>query len=346
MADNTVFDSVFKTMVHRSPQLMIPFINEVFGRSYPQDSPIIRFSDEHESLRGTIIDDTVFRLAEKIYHVECQSTPDSNMVVRMIEYDFHIALEEALSEGEPYELDYPASCVLYLRHTSKTPDALRMKVNLPDGSSFQYETKIVKAQQYSSEEIFTKKLLLLLPYYLMRYERNLASIASDNQQSEQLVHECASLRTELESTVLRLGDTPLYEELVELIIKVSDHLLAAHEALQKKVRKAMGGEVLELWRERAERLEREAEARGIAQGMEQGLEQGLEQGREQGLEQGLAQGLAQGREQGLEQGLEQGIEQGIEQGVIGLAGKLRELGVDEQLLEEAFSLLKDEGKKK
>ena len=217
-----------------------------------------------------------------------------------------------------------------------------MKVNLPDGSSFQYETKIVKAQQYSSEEIFTKKLLLLLPYYLMRYERNLASIASDNQQSEQLVHECASLRTELESTVLRLGDTPLYEELVELIIKVSDHLLAAHEALQKKVRKAMGGEVLELWRERAERLEREAEARGIAQGMEQGLEQGLEQGREQGLE----QGLAQGREQGLEQGLEQGIEQGIEQGVIGLAGKLRELGVDEQLLEEAFSLLKDEGKKK
>ena len=314
MADNTVFDSVFKTMVHKSPQLMIPFINEVFGRNYPQDSPIIRFSDEHESLRGTIIDDTVFRLAEKIYHIECQSTADANMVVRMIEYDFHIALEEALSEGEPYELDFPASCVLYLRHTSKTPDSLRMKVNLPGGDSFQYETKVIKAQKYTSDEIFKKQLLLLLPYYLMRYERNLSTIASDDQRSEQLVHECTELRTELESTVLRMGDTPLYEELVELIIQISDHLLAAYKALQKRVRKAMGGEVLELWPERAERLEREAEARGIEQGIQRGIQQGLEQG----------------------------IEQGVEQGVDGLAAKLRELGIDEKMLDEAVSSIKAE----
>lgn len=314
MADNTVFDSVFKTMVHRSPQLMIPFINEVFGRNYPQDSPIVRFSDEHEGLRGTIIDDTVFRLAEKIYHVECQSTADASMVVRMIEYDFHIALEEALSEGEPYELDFPASCVLYLRHTTRTPDVLCVKVNLPDGGSFRYETKVVKAQLFSSDEIFSKRLLLLLPYYLMRYEQSLAAIASDDQRSEQLVYECSALRSELESAVLRMGDTPLYEELVELIIRVSDHLLAAYETLRKRVRKAMGGEVLELWRERAERLEREAEARGIEQGLKQGIERGLEQG----------------------------VEQGIEQGVDDLATRLRNLGIDEKMLNEAISSLKAE----
>ena len=98
-----------------------------------------------------------------------------------------------------------------------------------------------------------------------------------------------------------MGDTPLYEELVELIIRISDHLLAAYKALQKRVRKAMGGEVLELWRERAERLEREAEARGI--------------------------------------------EQGIERGVDGLASKLRELGIDEELLNEAVSSLEAERKK-
>lgn len=329
MADNTVFDSVFKTMVHRSPQLMIPFINEVFGRNYPQDSPIVRFSDEHESLRGTIIDDTVFRLAEKIYHVECQSTADAIMVVRMIEYDFHIALEEALTEGAQYELDFPASCVLYLRHSSKTPDSLHVKVNLPNGGSFQYETKVVKAQLFSSDEIFSKKLLLLLPYYLMRYEQNLSAIASDGQQSEQLVHECSELRTELESAVLRMGDTPLYEELVELIIKVSDHLLAAYETLQKRVRKAMGGKVLELWRERAERLEREAEARGIERGLEQGIEQGIERG----------------IEQGIEQGLEQGREQGLEQGVDNLAAELRKLGIDEKMLDEAISAIRAERNK-
>ena len=68
----------------------------------------------------------------------------------------------------------------------------------------------------------------------------------------------------------------LYAELVEFIIRVIDHIMAAHEVLRKKVRGAMGGEILELMHERAERLEREAEQRGIEQGLEQGLEQGVD----------------------------------------------------------------------
>ena len=171
MGKSTVFDNVFKTMVHRAPSLLVPFINEVFGRAYPKDANIVRFSDEHESVRGSVIDDSVFRLEDKIYHVECQSTADSSMVVRMIEYDFAIALEKALSTGAPYEMDFPESCVLFLRHTSSTPDTLAIKVNLPNGNSFDYETKVVKAQGFTKDDIFGKELLLLLPYYLMRYER-------------------------------------------------------------------------------------------------------------------------------------------------------------------------------
>ena len=51
----------------------------------------------------------------------------------------------------------------------------------------------------------------------------------------------------------------------------------------------MGGEVLELLTdrlERAERLEREAEARGLERGIEQGIERGIEQGIAQGYERG------------------------------------------------------------
>lgn len=40
----------------------------------------------------------------------------------------------------------------------------------------------------------------------------------------------------------------------------------------------MGGEVLELLNDRAERLEREARQEGLKRGLEQGMEQGLEQG--------------------------------------------------------------------
>ena len=316
MPDNTVFDSVFKTMVHKIPKLLIPFINETFGRDYPNDAKIVRFCDEHEGPRGTIIDDTVFKLHDKIYHIECQSTEDYRMVVRMIEYDFSIALESALSAGKPYEMDFPASCVLFLRHTSNTPDVLSMRVNLPDGESFDYKVKVVKAQNYSSVDLFNKQLLLLVPFYLMRYENALNTIASDDMQTAQLISECAEMRANLESMAVEMGDALLYDELTELIIKVSDHVLSAHEALRKRVRKAMGGEVLELLHDRAERLEREGEARGLAKGLEQG------------------------REQGLEQGLEQGREQGIAQGYDELANALKSRGLDSEMIDEVVRSLK------
>ena len=266
MTDNTIFDSVFKTLLNKTPQLLIPFINETFGHDYPLDAEIVRYSTEHEGLQGTTIADSVFRLQGKIYHVECQSTPDTAMVVRMVEYDFAIALESALDAGAPYEMNFPESCVLFLRSTAGTPDELTIKVNLPGGRSFDYATKVVKAQDFTSDELFEKRLLLLLPYYLMRYERALAQIADDGTRTSQLVAECAELRAQLEAATLAAGETLLYEELVELIIRVADYMLEAHEALRQKVRSVMGGEVLELMHERAERLAREAEQRGLEQG--------------------------------------------------------------------------------
>lgn len=68
---------------------------------------------------------------------------------------------------------------------------------------------------------------------------------------------------------LAKGEPLLYEQLLELVIRVSDHMLKAHETLRQKARRTMGGEVLELMRDRAEHLEREAREQGIKIGIEQ-----------------------------------------------------------------------------
>lgn len=218
LEDNTIYDSVFKTMLRKMPQLLVPFINECFSREYPLGTEIVQFTDEHQTPRGTVIDDSVFRLGDKIYHIECQSTPDTKMVLRMIEYDFSIALERAVSAGAPFQMDFPESCVLFLRDTPSTPDALQMRVNLPDGGFFMYQTGVVKAQRFTSDEIFDKHLLLLMPYYLMRYERELEKIAGDDQRTAQLIAECSQMRGKFEMLTLGAGDEVLYEELTELII--------------------------------------------------------------------------------------------------------------------------------
>ena len=37
------------------------------------------------------ITDSAIRIRGSLYHLECQSNPDGSMVLRMVEYDFHIA---------------------------------------------------------------------------------------------------------------------------------------------------------------------------------------------------------------------------------------------------------------
>ncbi len=93
ITNNTIFDDVFRTMVEKMPNLAVPLINEIFGTSYPEDIKIIQRRNEHQTKQGELITDSQLLIAEKIYHLECQSTQDSEMVVRMIEYDFSIGLE-------------------------------------------------------------------------------------------------------------------------------------------------------------------------------------------------------------------------------------------------------------
>ena len=306
MADNTIFDSVFKTMVHKAPRLLIPFVNEVFGRDYPEDCEVMRFNSEHESGESSKFDDSVFRLGDRVYHVECQSTADADMVVRMIEYDFQIALEEALRKGRPYRLAFPASCVLYLRHTSTTPDVLTMEVELPDGRSFDYEVKVLKAQLIGKDELFEKRLLILLPYYLMRYERRLARMSGDGEEVSRLVEECVDLGARLAEATIERGDSLLYEQLTELIIRISDYLTRQNADLQRKVRAAMGGVVLELADDRARRMVQEA------------------------------------KEQGKEQGVDLGMDLGVDLGMDKFADALRGLGADEGLIAEAMRMAREQ----
>ena len=67
--------------------------NEVFHTSYPQDVPIVQLRNEHQQENGEIITDSCLKIGGKLYHIECQSLDDETMAVRMVEYDFAIALE-------------------------------------------------------------------------------------------------------------------------------------------------------------------------------------------------------------------------------------------------------------
>ncbi len=271
--NNTIFDDVFRTMLERMPSLIIPVINEVFQTSYSKDEKIEQYRNEHHTISGEIITDSYLGIRNKFYHVECQSTQDCRMSIRMIEYDFMMALEQAQEKEDYFEINFPHSCVLYLRHNKNTPAQLQVRVNMPDGRHMMYQIPVVKVQEYTRDEIFQKRLLFFLPYYIMRYEKELPGIGQKPKRLQELAGEYEAIRGELERLLLNEETADLYLRLVELTKEISDYMLRREEAARKRIGDVvMGGKVLELEVDRM--LER-----GRQIGLEEGHRTGLEEGR-------------------------------------------------------------------
>lgn len=67
--NNTIFDDVFRTMLEKMPELIIPLINEIFSTDYPLDTPIIQLRNEHQTKNSERITDSYFIIGEKRYHI-------------------------------------------------------------------------------------------------------------------------------------------------------------------------------------------------------------------------------------------------------------------------------------
>lgn len=245
MANNTIFDDVFRTMLEKMPQLIIPVINEVFGTDYPADIPIIQRRNEHYTRKGEIITDSHLLIADKLYHIECQSTTDAAMVIRMVEYDFAVALETAVKENGKYRVYFPQSCVLYLR--GKTgPDYHEMDLVMPDGRCIDYKVPIVRVEKYTQNAIFQKKLLFLLPFYIIRYEKSVMQIDENDDAFNALMNEYADIEKRLEKEFLTEGREKEYRDLMDLIARIANYIFANSERAKKGIGEIMGGKVLEL----------------------------------------------------------------------------------------------------
>ena len=256
--NNTIFDDVFRTMIEKMSYLAVPLINEVFHTSYPEDVKITQLRNEHQQKDGEIITDSCLLIGKKMYHIECQSTDDTTMAIRMIEYDFAIAVENAEKQGRRYRIEFPRSCVLFLRSSGNTPDYLEADVIFPDGKTHVYSIPAIKMADYTKDHIFEKNLLMLLPFYIMRYEKKKHDMRKNLELLQILLDEYDEIRINLEKELTETGKAELYTNLTKLIVKIADHIFEKEEEIRKGIGDVMGGKVLEL---ESERLKAEGEAR-------------------------------------------------------------------------------------
>ena len=236
MANNTIFDNVFRTMLEKMPELVVPLINEVFGTNYPADIAVEQQRNEHQTKNGEKITDSRLKIADKIYHIECQSTGDAEMVIRMIEYDFAVSLETKQIENGRYKIYFPHSCVLYLRGKGRK-DTLGMDIIMPDGRVIKYELPAIYIERYTQDVIFQKKLLFFLPFYVMRYEESAHTIGENTEKLQELLSEYEDIRVNLEKELSMAGRSELYTDLNRLIVRISDYIFRKEEKIRKELRR-------------------------------------------------------------------------------------------------------------
>jgi hypothetical protein len=250
---NTPYDDAFRTMLQECKTLIIPVVNEIFGTDYNETVKIDFENNEifmyrEEDIEKRITDSSFSienEMQKKHYHLECQSTVNGNMVVRMFEYDSQIALKHREEEGNVLNVKFPESAVLYLRHNKNTPDSLKVNIETP-GGNVSYDIKTLKVKEYSLDEIFEKKLLFLIPFYIFTYEAELENINYSEERLSRLINEYNNIVERLEE----LNNVGVIDTYVMLAIKnmtkiVVRSLAVKYENVKKGVVSVMGGEVIE-----------------------------------------------------------------------------------------------------
>mgnify|MGYP003295578150 CR=1 FL=1 len=124
--------------------------------------------------------------------------------------------------------------------------------------------KDISQWRYSSL-FFEKNLLILLPYYIIKYEKEISKIAKDEERERYLLEEYASIIKALEKYAEK--DTEEIHDLIQLMKRIMDYLMRKEPKLKERMSDVMGGKVLPLPSDAL----REARADGLQQGLQQGI---------------------------------------------------------------------------
>lgn len=249
----SAYDDVFRTLVTDCRQLVIPVINEAFGEQYTGDEEVVFRANEHfqgrqDGYTDKIITDSSFQIIgknAKSYLLECQSTADNSMIVRIYEYITQIALDEGEITENKLIVEIPNSAVLFLRSTKNTPDLMQIEMRTP-GGNVEFNVQVLKVKDYTIEDIFTKKLFFLIPFYIFTYEARFKEIEENDERLHELKKEYSIILDRLDAA----SETGLIsaftrKTIVEMSNKVVEKIAEKYEKVREGVKSVMGGRVLE-----------------------------------------------------------------------------------------------------
>ena len=183
-----IYDKAFKRILTLSDKAVINLINGLFGTDYPTNSKITYNWTEHEDkdLKRTLSDSILTINNRDIYHIEAQITEDEEIVFRVFEYGFGHAYKNRTYENGNETMIFPRPCIIYLDEgkKDKIPDEYTLILKFEDQGEFSYKVPVFKLQTISVQELNDKKLIVLLPFLLLKLRKKMEKIRSKENMEE------------------------------------------------------------------------------------------------------------------------------------------------------------------
>ncbi|MCD8326001.1 MAG: hypothetical protein LUC90_04765 [Lachnospiraceae bacterium] len=249
----TPYDDVFRTLLNDCTPLILPIVNEMFGTGYTGKETVELHPDLHflnrqgGEMQKRITDScfTVIGTVPRHFLLEMQSTSDSSMLVRIFEYSTQIALDSGEVTGNTLHVTIPDCGILFLRSTRNTPERMQIRIDTPGGSA-SFDVQVLKTQQYTIDEIFERKLFMLIPFYIFSHEKAFPEYNTNEEKLEELKTEYIDITNRLRH-LKEAGQITEYQHrmIVDMSGKVLKSIAAKYDRIREGVGETMTGRIIE-----------------------------------------------------------------------------------------------------
>jgi hypothetical protein len=280
-----LFDLMIKYLLQGiSPCNIVYLINALFGRNYPKESVVTFKKTESVDMQGTKLtpsySDIIVGIGEDDFVIEFQTSDDEIIGLRIFEYGFRYANSAKRIEdnGALIEFRLPEGCVIFWEDTDKTPDRIKFRLTQNNSEQvFEYDVKVFKMAEKSLELLEELKLLVLLPFSLLRFRSELDTKSSPESEEKRraiaekekaFIEELeAILERSLERGFISTGDQIIllnsialmhkelyqtYTEFQEVSMTLDNTLVIHVKALEQELKEAVKQaeyKVLDLWKQ-------------------------------------------------------------------------------------------------
>ena len=256
LTNEQTYDSALASMVSKLKDYVIPLVNEAFGERFTQNAEVSLRNNKHVIQRT---DDSLSRrdadmvveltemleaLVKKVYMFECETWYDKTIVFRIAEYGSSVAIETAVITDEGVVLTIPNSAVIFLHPNGKIPPMMKITYRGPNGAEMSYGVPTLQIKNYTVEELFQKKLLILLPFYLFRFADEFDEMEGNAERRVAINEALSEINQRLEELKNNNGIDAYQKMTIQSLLKrVSDRLVARYENLKKEVDEIMSGAI-------------------------------------------------------------------------------------------------------